>query len=301
MSADAEAKNCDSTPVITKMIDARERPLDGFSVRRLLPVAGQRMVGPFIFFDHMGPAQLAPGAAVDVRPHPHINLATVTYLFEGEIIHRDSLGFVQSITPGAINWMTAGRGIVHSERFPLALRQNGGKLHGIQLWVALPQADEETEPNFTHYPAEDIPELTMPGVQMRVLAGSAYGATSPVETFSPLVYLEARMAADATLVLPDIPERAVYVVNGQITCGAETAGVGRMLVFGPGDACIRAPQGAHLMILGGAPLDGPRHIFWNFVSSDKTRLEAAKTAWRNQTFPKIPGDDQEYIPLPEGA
>ena len=263
-----------STPAIAAVIDSRPRDLGGFAVRRVLPSVARRMVGPFTFLDQMGPA-VAPGRGIDVRPHPHIGLATVTYLFEGEIVHRDSLGCHEAIRPGDINWMTAGRGIVHSERTSPELRQQGSRLHGLQLWVALPTAHEEIEPSFRHHPAATIPGRDHDGVRLRMLAGAAYGMTSPVEALSPLFYLDAVMPAGSELPLPEEhEERAVYVVEGALQVGAERGDAGRMLVFTSGvKVVVRAEQPTRVVLLGGAPLDGRRYIDWNFVSSSKQRLE----------------------------
>jgi redox-sensitive bicupin YhaK (pirin superfamily) len=283
------------------VIDARTRDLGGFTVGRVLPSGARKLIGPFIFFDHMGPATFAPGRGIDVRPHPHIGLATVTYLFEGEIVHRDSLGSHQPIRPGDVNWMTAGRGIAHSERTGTELRQSGARLDGLQLWVALPLRHEETDPEFHHHPARDLPAVDIAGTRVRVLAGSAFGETSPVRTFSPLFYVEAAMPAGGELPLPDrYEERAAYVVSGTVECGNERAERGRMLVFAPGDAVtLRAVSDARVALVGGAPIDGERHIFWNFVSSSQARIEQAKRDWREGRFPKVPGDEQEFIPLPD--
>jgi len=289
-------------PTVELDIEARTRDLGGgFTVRRLLPSAARRMVGPFIFFDHMGPVQLDPGQGLDVRPHPHINLATVTYLFDGEILHRDSLGSEQPIRPGAVNWMTAGRGIVHSERSPAAARKSGVHVHGLQLWVALPTADEEVEPSFQHHAADAIPVLVRDGARLRVVAGSAYGATSPVQVRSPLFYVDAQLERGAALMLPDeYVGRALYVVSGTIGSDGHAHGAGAMLVFRQGlAACITALEAARVMVLGGAPLDGERHIWWNFVSSSRERIERAKDDWRERRFPTVPGDEVEFIPLPE--
>ncbi|HTV24344.1 MAG TPA: pirin family protein, partial [Polyangiaceae bacterium] len=274
-------KDCASSPSIELIVEPRQRDLGGFAVRRVLPTTRRRMLGPFVFFDHMGPAVFPPGEGMDVRPHPHINLATVTYLFEGEIDHRDSLGSHQAIQPGAINWMTAGRGIVHSERTPMAVRQSGQRLHGIQLWVALPAAHEETAPAFFHHPAASIPSVNSPGVQLRVLAGSAYGKVSPVQVFSPLFYVDARIEAGAELELPnDLPERAAYVATGSVHVGQEQITEPKLLVFRAGQrAVLRATSDARVLLLGGEPLEGPRHIFWNFVSSSPERIERAKRDW----------------------
>jgi redox-sensitive bicupin YhaK (pirin superfamily) len=290
-----------SSPAIETVLEARPRDIGGLMVGRVLPSSSRRLVGPFIFFDHMGPAVFSPGQAIDVRPHPHINLATVTYLFEGEIVHRDSLGSHQPIRPGAINWMTAGRGIVHSERTSPELRRSGSRLHGIQLWVALPTAHEEVEPYFSHHPAATLPVVEERGMKLRVLLGSAYGAESPVRTLSPLFYVEVEIGAGQELPLPrGHEERAAYVVEGAIGCGAEVARAGTMWVFArSAEAVLRSETGARVMLLGGAPLDGPRHIWWNYVSSSKERIEQAKRDWKEGRFPKVPGDDVEFIPLPE--
>jgi redox-sensitive bicupin YhaK (pirin superfamily) len=283
-------------------IDARTRALGGgFTVRRLLPSAARRMVGPFIFVDHMGPVQLAAGSGLDVRPHPHINLATVTFLFDGEILHRDSLGSEQPIRPGAVNWMHAGRGIAHSERSPSEARKTGPFVHGMQLWVALPTAHEEDEPSFQHHAADAIPLVETTGARLRVIAGSAYGAVSPVRVVSPLFYVEARLERGARLALPDEHRgRAAYVVEGAVAAGDKTHGPGAMLVFREGvPAEVEAREESRVMLLGGAPLDGERHIWWNFVSSSPERIERAKDDWRNGRFGRVPGDDVEFIPLPD--
>jgi hypothetical protein len=249
----------------------------------------------------MGPAAFPPGRGIDVRPHPHIGLATVTYLFAGEIVHRDSLGSHQPIRPGDVNWMTAGRGIAHSERTGPGPRQAGSRLDGLQLWVALPRRHEETEPEFHHHPARDLPAVTVAGAQVRVLAGEAYGTGSPVRTFSPLFYVDAQIPAGGELPLPDqYEERAAYVVRGTVACGNEQAERGRMLVFTPGvSVSLRAVSDARVALIGGAPIDGERHIFWNFVSSSEARIEQAKRDWREGRFPQVPGDEQEFIPLPQ--
>jgi len=288
------------TARITTIIDGRARDLGGFFVSRLLPSKAVRSVGPFVFFDHMGPATFAPGTGIDVRPHPHVGLATVTYLFEGEIVHRDNLGFVQPIRPGAINWMTAGRGIAHSERTGDAVRATGSRLHGLQLWVALPKKHEETEPAFVHHPAETLPELVLEGVLVRVLAGRAYGATSAVNALSPLFYVEAKMAKGTTLAVPrEHSERAAFVVEGEIECDGERIAAPRMIVFGHGiDAALHATADAHVMLLGGDPPDGERHLWWNFVSSSRERIEQAKRDWAEGRFAQIPGET-ERIPLPD--
>jgi hypothetical protein len=283
------------------VIDARARDLGGFTVGRVLPAAAGKLIGPFIFFDHMGPAAFPPGHGIDVRPHPHIGLATVTYLFEGEIVHRDSLGSQQPIRPGDVNWMTAGRGITHSERTGPGPRQSGARVDGLQLWVALPLEHEENDPEFHHHPARDLPAVGIDGTRVRVLAGSAFGETSPVRTFSPLFYADAAMPKGNELRLPnEHEERAAYIVSGTVECGNERAQRGRMLVFAPGAAItLRAVSDARIALIGGAPIDGERHIFWNFVSSSPARIEQAKRDWREKRFPKVPGDEQEFIPLPD--
>jgi len=286
---------------IELMLPARTRTLDSIRVGRVLPAAQRSMVGPFIFFDHMGPAVLAPGQGLDVRPHPHINLATVTYLFEGEIVHRDSLGCQQSIRPGEINWMTAGRGIVHSERTSAELRQTGSRVHGIQLWVALPRAHEQSEPAFQHVPEHALPLLESTGVRMRLLAGSAYGRKVPVPTLSALFYVDVAAEPGATFSVPaEHDQRACYVVEGAVRCGQQPIPARSLAVFARGEAVELSADGpARLVLLGGAELDGPRHIFWNFVSSSTDRIEQAKRDWKEGRFPKVPGDEHEFIPLPE--
>jgi redox-sensitive bicupin YhaK (pirin superfamily) len=284
---------------IAKLIAGRQRDLGGFSVARLLPSPGLHMVGPFIFFDHMGPADFGPGAGIDVRPHPHIGLATVTYLFDGAFTHRDSLGTVIDIEPGAVNWMTAGRGIVHSERSPERLRAVGHRAHGIQSWVALPHANAEDAPAFVHHPAASLPEIELAGVDLRLIAGAAFGQRSPVEFPHKIVYFEAWVDAGATLPLAaDWEERAVYVVDGVVTVDGVPVPIGSMAVLTPGaDMTLAAGADSHVMVLGGAPMDGDRLIDWNFVASTPERLEAAKDDWRAGRFPKVPGET-EFIPLP---
>jgi redox-sensitive bicupin YhaK (pirin superfamily) len=295
-------RDCPETPALQKVIEARARQIDDLPVGRVLPAAGQRMVGPFVFFDHMGPATLQPGQGIDVRPHPHINLATVTYLFEGAISHRDTLGSHQVIRPGDINWMTAGRGIAHSERTPAEQRGGGARLHGIQLWVALPTEHEETAPAFHHHAAASLPATRLDGVGVRVLLGEAFGLRSPVEVFSPMFYVEATVPAGAVLPVPDgHAERAAYVVDGVIACGDERVEARHLALFEPGAApALRAERDARVMLLGGAPI-GPRHIWWNFVSSSEARIEQAKRDWREGRFGLVPGDEAEHIPLPDDA
>ncbi len=283
------------------VIPARRRSLGGFEVGRVLPFAKRRMVGPFIFLDHMGPVDLPAHVpqSTDVRPHPHIGLSTVTYLFNGEITHRDSLGVEQVIRPGEVNWMTAGRGISHSERFD-GMRRDGGRVDGIQAWVALPEADEECVPAFAHHAAADLPLIEERGFKARLIAGSAFGATSPVTTSSPLFYLDAVLAAGAIATLPGgHPERAAYIASGRVTVDGQDHEAGRMLVFAAGEnVTIRAAEPSRLMLLGGEPL-GPRHIWWNFVSSRKDRIEQAKADWRAGRIALPPSDNLEVIPLPE--
>lgn len=287
--------------VVELAIDARSRDLGGgFVVKRLLPSPRQRLVGPFIFFDQMGPVTLAPGDGMDVRPHPHIALATVTYLFAGEILHRDSLGSVQAIHPGDVNWMLAGQGIVHSERSSESTRREGQTLHGIQSWVALPSAAEESAPRFEHHPASSIPTVVREGVVLDVIAGTAYGQRSPVGVLSPTLYVHARLEAGATLPVDDEHEqRAVYVVEGEVELDGRRFVEGTMVVLVAGaDASLLAHTASRVMLLGGEKLAGERHLFWNFVSSDPARLERAKEDWRERRFPVVPGDDVEFIPLP---
>ncbi len=282
------------------LIEARPRDIGDFTVRRALPSPKRRLVGPFVFFDQMGPAVLPVGRGMDVRPHPHIELATLTYLFEGEIDHRDSLGSFQTIRPGDVNWMLAGKGIVHSERSPAEARARGVRIHGIQCWVALPLEHERAEPRFEHHPASTIPRMVRQGVVMEVIAGEAYGERSPVGVMSPTLYVHARLERDAELRIDEHhEERAIYVVEGSVACGPRTIPAGTMAVLRPGaEVTIRATDGARVMLLGGAKLDGPRFIEWNFVSSAKERIEEAKRAWVEDRFPRVPGDEKERIPLP---
>ena len=272
--------------------------LGGFRVRRVLPAAHCRMVGPWVFFDHLGPVDFAAGEGIEVRPHPHVNLATVTFLFEGELLHRDSLGSVQVIRPGEINLMVAGSGIVHSERERTELRAVPHRQHGLQLWLALPEADEETDPAFYHYPVQGLPVLSIAGVSVRVLMGSAFGVTSPVRTFAQTLYLEARLQAGQQLMVPDAPQRAVYVVQGAIDCLATLLPRYTMAVFAAGqDITLSATSDTHLVVIGGAS-PGPRLMDWNFVSSRRARIEQARQDWQAGRFPKVPGDEREFIPLP---
>lgn len=288
---------------IELVITARSRDLGGFPVRRILPFATHRMVGPFVFLDHMGPRHFNTGEGIDVRPHPHIGLATVTYLFSGSILHRDSLGSCQLIEPGAINWMVAGRGIAHSERMPPESRQHENDLHGLQCWVALPLEHEETAPSFTHHPARTLPEFQLDNIAMKLLVGTAFGYKSPVPTFSDIFYLEARMPAGTEFTLPgEGRELGVYLIEGQLQVEEQEFKDSCLVVGTPGESLkLRAQEDCHLMLLGGKALEGPRRIWWNFVSSSPERLEKAKFDWAEGRFPKIPGDDQEFIPLPKDA
>lgn len=291
-------------PTIDLVIEPRARDLGGgFHVRRILPAARRRQLGPWTFLDHMGPLTVAPGVNADVRPHPHVNLATVTYLFDGEMIHRDSLGTVQAIRPGDLNWMSAGRGIVHSERSDPARLHEPRAVHGLQAWVALPVEDEEHEPTFEHVPAARLPVVERGGATLRVIAGAAFGARSPVTVRSPLFYVDVAAHDGATIDVPGPDEhvdRGAYLVDGAVRCGDQRFEAGRLLVFARGAAASLVADGpARLVLLGGAPLPEPRHIWWNFVSSRPERIEEAKRAWKERRFPAIPGDDDDLIPLPE--
>jgi redox-sensitive bicupin YhaK (pirin superfamily) len=280
-------------------IEPRRRDLGGFSVRRVLPAIERRMVGPFIFFDALGPVVFGAGEGIDVRPHPHIGLATVTYLFEGDIVHRDSLGSVQEIVAGDVNWMTAGRGIVHSERSDPAKRRAGMRHSGIQSWVALPEREEETEPDFHHHAAAALPLVEGEGKRVRLIAGTLFGARAPVRVFSDMFYADAQLATGARLALPpEHEERALFTVEGTVDIAGRSHAQGQLLVLAPGaEIVIAAREPARLMLLGGEPMDGPRHIWWNFVSSSSERIEAAKADWRAGRFPTVPGDP-EFTPLP---
>jgi hypothetical protein len=286
--------------MLQQIIDQRRRDLGGFEVGRVLPFGTHKMVGPFIFFDHIGPAEFAPGLpkAADVRPHPHIGLATVTYLFEGEIMHRDSVGSQEAIQPGEVNWMTAGSGITHSERFE-KIRASGGPLHGIQSWVALPGRDEETSPAFAHHGHVELPTVAEGGLWARLIAGEAFGVRSPVKTHSPLFYAHCALQDGARVELPrDYSERAAYVAAGSVEADGRRFSTGQMLVFSKGgDAIVKSMGPSIVMLLGGEPV-GERFIEWNFVSSSQERIEQAKADWRAGRM-KLPSmDDQEFIPLP---
>jgi redox-sensitive bicupin YhaK (pirin superfamily) len=284
---------------VEMIIEGVEKDLGDFTVLRVLPSAGKRSVGPFVFFDHMGPAVLKVGKAVDVRPHPHIGLATITYMFEGEVLHRDSLGKVQLIKPGAINWMTAGKGIVHSERTAEESRSSPQKLNGLQLWVALPEDQEEIDPSFTHYPAEVIPQVNLPGCTIRVMVGEAHGVKSPVVPNSPTLYIEYRMSNGASVSLPDdADEQAIYLVSGSLDIGGQQVPQRQMALLGHGGSIdITATSDTHFVIVGGQPL-GKRHLYWNLVSTSRERIEQAKDDWKNDRFDRVPGET-EFIPLPE--
>lgn len=292
---------------IETLIVPRARDLGGFEVRRALPAPKRQMVGPFIFFDQMGPAEFLTGQGIDVRPHPHIGLATVTYLYKGEFQHRDSLGTNQMIYPGEVNWMVAGNGVTHSERTSADTRDKGSSLFGIQTWVALPEEHEETPASFEHHGKEALPLLRGEGKEVRLIIGSAWGETAPAQTFSEMFYADVVLEAGAAIPLPDNHEdRGVYVTSGAVTVAGDTFEAGRMMVFRPGDALsLKAgPQGARLMMLGGATLNQSRHIWWNFVASSKDKIDAAKEAWRagdwtHGRFRLPPDDNQEFIALPE--
>ncbi|MEL6575279.1 MAG: pirin family protein [Pseudomonadota bacterium] len=297
----------DEVDRIETVIVPRARDIGAFEVRRALPSSARQMVGPFIFFDQMGPVEFLTDEGMDVRPHPHIGLATVTYLFKGAIHHRDSLGTSMEITPGAVNWMIAGRGITHSERTGTAERAKAHTpLFGIQTWVALPDAHEETDPGFENQPAGALPEIEGEGKKLKLILGTAYGEKAPVKTFSEMFYADAALEAGAVLPLPDDHEdRAVYVISGVVEVAGEVYEAGRMLVFRPGDkVAVKAREAARLMLLGGETLGGPRHIWWNFVASSKEKIEAAKEAWRagdweHGRFQLPPDDHAEHIPLPD--
>jgi redox-sensitive bicupin YhaK (pirin superfamily) len=294
-----DTHSCDA---IEQVIVPRARDLGGFEVRRALPAQGRQMVGPFIFFDQMGPAEFLLGNGIDVRPHPHIGLATVTYLFDGEIMHRDSLATAQPIRTGELNLMSAGRGIVHSERSPQSERAKPSRLFGIQAWAALPTSHEERAPTFAHHGREALPRITGEGKRVSLILGSLYKHSSPADFPHPSFYAEAVLAPGSVLPLDDdYDERAIFVVSGEIDIAGDTFGAGRLLVFKPGDCIsVLALSNARLMLLGGEPMDGPRHIWWNFVSSSQDRIRAAKEDWKQKRFALVPGDEKDFIPLPVG-
>lgn len=293
----------EAAPPVAAVLQGRARDLGGLSLRRVLPQLTHRAIGPFVFLDHFGPAMVGPGQSMEVPPHPHIGLATVSWLYEGAVMHRDSLGSEQRIDPGAINWMVAGRGIVHSERTPARLKRTRHRTHGLQLWVALPQGYEETEPLFEHHPARTLPELRKAGVTLRVLLGTAYGQRAPATTFSPMFYVDVSLKAGAShRVTDEHPERGLYLVEGALTCAGERYTAGQLLVLTPGGSPeVRAEEACRFVLIGGAPLDGPRLMWWNFVSSSRRRLEEAKRAWKTQSFPLVPGDEDRFTPLPDEA
>ncbi len=304
---DADIPTGAGVDAIETVIIPRARDLGGFEVKRALPAPQRQMVGPFIFFDQMGPAEFLPTRGLDVRPHPHIGLATVSYLYRGRMHHRDSLGTDSWVEPGAVNWMVAGHGITHSERTDDRTQVDPMPFFGIQTWVALPKDHEDRAPSFEHAPAERLPLLEGEGKEVRLILGSAYGATAPVETASEMFYADAVLQAGARLPMPDDHEdRGVYVVEGEVSVAGDTFAAGSMMVFRPGDrlALTAGPGGARVMLLGGATMDGPRYIWWNFVASSKERIEAARQAWRegdwqHGRFQLPPGDDKEFIPVPD--
>jgi redox-sensitive bicupin YhaK (pirin superfamily) len=293
---DAAAGDAIDLVIVPRSVD-----LGGFAVRRALPHVKRRMVGPFIFFDHFGPVEFRAGQGIDVRPHPHIGLATVSFLFDGEIMHRDSLGSDKAIHPGDVNLMTAGRGIVHSERTAPDHRAGGERLHGVQLWLAMPSGDEEIAPAFAHHDQADLPVVAGDGKIVRVVIGSLYGKRSPVPTLSDTIFADAALSPGAVLPIDaQAEERALYVVAGEIDIAGDRFAAGRLLVLRPGDPIsVTAASEARVILVGGAAMDGPRHIWWNFVSSRKERIEQAKADWKLGRFDTVPGDEGEFIPLPE--
>jgi redox-sensitive bicupin YhaK (pirin superfamily) len=299
----AEEPTCSNhdSPSIELLIRGKMRDLGGFSVRRVLPAVEKRSLGPFVFFDQMGPAWMAPEAGINVRPHPHIALATITYLFEGEIFHRDSLGSAQAIRPGDVNWMVAGRGIVHSERTSPEVNQTGQNLFGIQAWLALPTDKEEQDPGFYHISASSLPTVQQQNVEMTIIAGNAFGCTSPVPVASPTLYVDVKMQPGSEFVVqPDHPERGLFVVSGEVLCEKDRFGQGDMIILSEGKTpTIHSKEQSRLMLVGGAPLEGKRYMWWNFVASTPERIEQAKLDWKEGRFPLVPGDEQEFIPLPE--
>jgi len=305
-TADPVCPNAAEADLIETLIIPRARDLGGFEVRRALPAPKRQMVGPFIFFDAMGPVEFLTGQGIDVRPHPHIGLATVTYLFKGEFQHRDSLGSDQMIHPGAVNWMIAGRGVTHSERTSAETRRHPSSLFGIQTWVALPERSEDIEAGFEHQPREALPVIEDAGASVRLVLGTGWGARAPVQTFSEMFYAHAELAPGAKLPLPtDHEDRGLYVVAGSVEVAGQVFEANRMMVFRPGDpiTIVAGPAGARVMALGGETLGGPRYIWWNFVASSRERIEAAKEAWKagdweHGRFRLPPGDDKEYIPAP---
>lgn len=292
-------KQQEQVPVETVIVP-NLRDIGDFSVRRVLPAPERRSVGPFVFFDHMGPTEFKPGQGLEVRPHPHIGLSTLTYLYEGSIVHRDSLGFKQAIHPGAVNWMTAGRGIVHSERSPEATGSAPRRLMGLQVWVALPKEHEQRAPSFVHYSVSSLPEVEEAGASVRIIAGDCFGAHSRLETLSPLFYADVRLQPGSRIKIDaEYTERALYVVTGSIEVDGCVFSDGQMAVLRPGaEIVVYSERGAAFAAVGGEPMDGPRHLWWNFVASDKALIEKAKLDWKQGKFGHVPGDS-EFIPLPD--
>lgn len=293
---DAASINAIETVIVPRAVDLGE-----MTVRRALPSKKGQMIGPFIFFDQMGPAEFLTDEGIDVRPHPHINLATLTYLFEGEIRHRDSLGTDMAITPGAVNWMRAGKGIVHSERTSDDRRASGQRLFGLQTWLALPRAHEESDAEFTHYGESGLPRLNAEGIDMRLIAGRAHGQVSPLDALSDTVYADVSLEAGRVFQVEALyVERALYTISGEIEADGTRFQPGQLIVLRPGEAIdVRAHSNARFMVFGGEPMDGSRYIWWNFVSSRKDRIEQAQEEWRQARFDSVPGDEEEFIPLPE--
>lgn len=295
--ASCENKNCSG---IKTVIRPKAKDIGGFEVRRALPSVEARTVGPFIFFDQMGPTVFGPGEGIDVRPHPHIGLATLTWLIDGEIMHRDSLGYEQPIRPGEVNWMTAGNGIVHSERTPDDVRARGHALLGLQVWMALPEDKQEIDPSFQHYDASSLSRVDLDGCKITVVAGDAWGTKSPVAVYSRTLYADIQMSADASLDIPaQHEERAIYVIKGSVTLGNEQINEATMVILREGEEVpVTTPGGAHIALIGGDKLKKPRRLFWNFAHADMAKIEEAKQRWKNGGFDPVPGDD-EFIPLPE--
>lgn len=300
-ATEARCSESETCPPVELIIGPKEHDLGAFTVRRVLPAPDRQMVGPFIFFDHMGPATLDADQSVNVRPHPHIGLATLTWLFEGSIMHRDSLGSAQEIHPGEVNWMTAGSGIVHSERTPERLLGSENRLSGLQVWLALPKDHEDAEPSFQHYGAEELPKISADGVSATVVAGTAWGRHAPVSVYSDTLYVDMSLAAGRSWDIEDAhEERALYLLSGEIEIAGTRFGPAEMLVLKPGAPVgIAAVRDTHLVLIGGAKMDGPRIKWWNLVASSQDRIERAKADWRAGRFPKVPGDEEEFIPLPE--
>lgn len=297
-SLESECRMVSGCDALRQIISPKARDLGGFSVKRILPSRGMKAVGPWVFFDHMGPATFAAGDGINVRPHPHIGLATVTYLFEGQIQHKDSLGTDVAVLPGDINLMVAGHGIVHSERQTTAVTKQSHHVHGLQLWLALPQSHEQCEPAFHHYDSTSLPNVNFDGGQAKLLIGSAFGQSSPVITFSETLYAEIQLNQGASLQLPDVEELALYIVQGDLAIANITMADHHMAVFSNDkNLTVTAQSDTRLVIIGGASL-GPRYIDWNFVATDKNLIETAKQRWQQQQFPSIPGDADDFIPLP---